>query len=287
MLITFLAGILMLVFAVIVHEGGHALAARLCGVGTAEFSIGFGTPRIKLFQIGKMPVYFCLWLLGGYVRLKSRGDESSHEANGKFFEDAALWQKIVILLAGIFANLIAAVILRMIFFIAVPEGFSFKFFVLPVAFAAAPVWYLIPFCAVKSVFHLFAVWFVVVMAGIFIQIPQMIQDIIFFTPTEHSGIIGTIGLASTVHTGLWAYLGTIFYFSILLAVFNLLPIFPLDGGNIVLEILKKVINRFFGEGKIYKAAVWCYRYLGLGIIIILMVSILMSDFKDMIVFFWK
>ncbi len=282
MLATALAGILMLIFVVVVHEGGHALAARICGVGVAEFGVGFGKPRVKLFQIGKMPVYVCLWLLGGYVRLKSKGDKSSHEAVGKFFEDAALWQKIVILLAGISANLISAVILRIILYIAMPEGFSFKFFTGTVEFAAAPVWYFAPFYAVKSVFYLFWVWFSALIFGIFMVIPFLIKSIIFFTPIEHAGVIGTVGVASTIHTGFWAYVGTIFYFSILLAVFNLLPIYPLDGGNIFLEILKKVIGRFFGEGKIYNAVIKVYSYLGFGLLILFLAAMLMSDLKDII-----
>ncbi len=53
MLLTAIAGIIMLIILVVVHEFGHALVARLCGVGVAEFGIGFGKPRIKLGTIKK------------------------------------------------------------------------------------------------------------------------------------------------------------------------------------------------------------------------------------------
>ncbi len=285
MLATILAGILMLIVVVIIHEGGHALAARLCGVGVAEFGVGFWSPRIKLFTFRKIPIYLCLWLLGGYVKLKSQADKKSHGAEGRFIEDAALWQKILILLAGVSANLISAVLLRMILFAACPEGFTFKFLFSTATLAAAPAWYLIPIYAVKSVFYLFWFWSKVMAVGIFLFIFWLIKNILFMSPMEHSGAIATIGLASAIHTGFWDYVATIWYFSIILAVMNLLPIYPLDGGNIALEILKKVIRRLFGEGRVYDWSITIYTYLGQFIIALFFLNMLMSDIGDIATFF--
>jgi len=152
MLLTAIAGIIILIILVIVHEFGHALAARLYNVGVAEFGIGFGKPRIKLGTVKKIPIYLCLWLFGGYVRIKQKEDLESYNAKGEYFDEILLWPKICILFAGIIMNLILAIILRIILFIAFPEGgLKFNFFYKTIILSAAPVWYLIPFAAFKSV----------------------------------------------------------------------------------------------------------------------------------------
>jgi len=61
-------GLLVLGVLVLVHESGHFLTAKLCGVGVLEFSIGFGkkiwhkTIHGTRYGIGIIP-------LGGYVRM--------------------------------------------------------------------------------------------------------------------------------------------------------------------------------------------------------------------------
>lgn len=60
---------------VFVHEFGHFIVAKKCGILVREFSIGMGP---KLFQVCRNPTTYTIrWLpLGGYVRLASKDDET-------------------------------------------------------------------------------------------------------------------------------------------------------------------------------------------------------------------
>ena len=60
---------------VFVHELGHFLAAKLCGMRVDRFSIGF-PPRMVGKKVGETD-YCISWLpLGGYVKMAGMIDES-------------------------------------------------------------------------------------------------------------------------------------------------------------------------------------------------------------------
>ncbi len=289
MLETALAGIFMLIFVVVIHEAGHATVARLFNIGVAEFGIGFGKPRIKLCQIKNIPIYFCLWLMGGYVRIKQRGDIKSLKADGEFLEDVSLLKKILVLIAGISMNLILAIILRVAIFIGAPQGLKLAFFKQTIAFSGAPTWYLVPPTAIKSVLLAFFFWFKALSLGIFVFTPRLIYGIATGAVALKGGggMIGTVALASVIHSGIWYYVAMVFYFSVLLASLNLIFIFPLDGGNIILAIAEKIFSRLFGKNKIAEGALLAVRYYGLAIIIALTLVVFCSDAIDIFHHFIK
>ncbi|MFQ5543533.1 MAG: RIP metalloprotease RseP [Nitrospiria bacterium] len=105
-ILTFLAVLGVLVF---VHEFGHYIVARMCGVQVETFSLGFG-PKILSKKVG--PTEYCLSVipLGGFVRLL--GDDPNEEIPEKDREHAFLTQpvrkKIAVVLAGPLFNLILA-----------------------------------------------------------------------------------------------------------------------------------------------------------------------------------
>ena len=68
-------GILMFGFMIFIHELGHFLAAKKCGVGIYEFSIGMG-PAI-LSRTGKDGVKYALRLLpiGGFVSMYGEDED--------------------------------------------------------------------------------------------------------------------------------------------------------------------------------------------------------------------
>ncbi len=115
-LITILAFIFALEFLVVIHEGGHFLVAKACGVKVLRFSAGFG-PVIWKRTAEKSGTEFALSLLplGGYVKmLDSREDASvirTEEDRQGDFSGKKLWQKALIVAAGPAANLILAVLL--------------------------------------------------------------------------------------------------------------------------------------------------------------------------------
>src|SRR5579872_2262187 len=53
---------------VVVHEFGHFIVAKLCGVRVEAFSIGFG-PRLFGIKRGDTDYKVCLLPLGGYVKM--------------------------------------------------------------------------------------------------------------------------------------------------------------------------------------------------------------------------
>lgn len=88
---------------VLVHEAGHFAMARLLRMRVLAFSIGFGR-RIWGFERGETE-YRIGWLpLGGYVKLS--GEEPGEEATSdpRDFLNRPRWQRILVYLAGPFAN---------------------------------------------------------------------------------------------------------------------------------------------------------------------------------------
>lgn len=64
----FVVSLLVLGILVFVHELGHFVVAKLCGVGVLEFSIGFGK-KIARWRLGDTTYAIGIIPLGGYVRM--------------------------------------------------------------------------------------------------------------------------------------------------------------------------------------------------------------------------
>jgi len=101
-------GILLLV--VLIHEAGHFFAARISDVKVEEF--GFGFPP-KLFgwrpEEGETEYTINALPLGGFVRL--HGEDGSYAEDPRSFAAQKYPVKAFILTAGVFMNLILAIIL--------------------------------------------------------------------------------------------------------------------------------------------------------------------------------
>ncbi len=119
---SFLIFILILGVLILVHEFGHFLLARLCGVKVEVFAIGFGPPLFK-FKFKSFDFYICLILWGGYVRLA--GFERG-EYKGKPWEflSKPLRIRAKIVLAGPFFNYLFSWILFCLMFLIGIEVFS-------------------------------------------------------------------------------------------------------------------------------------------------------------------
>jgi regulator of sigma E protease len=126
-LLTLVAFLFVLTVVVFIHELGHFLVARWCGVKVSTFSIGFGK-EIASFTDKHGTVWRLAWLpLGGYV--KFLGDENgasvpdsdaiarmSDAEKADSFHAKPVWQRAAVVAAGPIANFILAIgILSVIF----------------------------------------------------------------------------------------------------------------------------------------------------------------------------
>jgi len=115
---------------VVLHELGHYLVARWCGVKSQVFSVGFGKELWGFndrhgtrWRISAIP-------LGGYVQFLGDANAASQadpeaiaalspEDRGKTLAQAKLWQRALIVAAGPFANILVAVLIFAAFNLAI------------------------------------------------------------------------------------------------------------------------------------------------------------------------
>ncbi|MFO7576106.1 MAG: RIP metalloprotease RseP [Pelovirga sp.] len=83
---TVIAGILMLGVLVFVHELGHFVVAKMCGVKVLKFSLGFG-PKLVSYRHGETEYLICAVPLGGYVQMLGEGSGADGEAGSEAAAD--------------------------------------------------------------------------------------------------------------------------------------------------------------------------------------------------------
>src|SRR6202140_4270877 len=109
-IVAFLAALAVLI---IVHEYGHYVVARLCGVKVLRFSVGFGR-IVWARQFGRDGTEWALSAvpLGGYVKMADeREGEVAPADRARAFNRQNVWKRIAIVAAGPLANLLLAVLL--------------------------------------------------------------------------------------------------------------------------------------------------------------------------------
>jgi len=117
--------VLVLMFLVLVHEAGHMVAAKWCGMRVERFSIFFGKPFAK-FTRGDTE-YGIGWLpLGGYVRITgmSREEDLTPDLVPRSYYAAKTWKKVVVIAAGPAVNLVVALLCFAIYFWVGIPGFG-------------------------------------------------------------------------------------------------------------------------------------------------------------------
>ncbi|MBH0291149.1 RIP metalloprotease RseP [Helicobacter pylori] len=112
----FIVAVLMLAFLIFVHELGHFIIARICGVKVEVFSIGFGK-KLCFFKLFGTQFALSLIPLGGYVKLKGmdKEDGTNETANDSYAQKSP-FQKLWILFGGAFFNFLFAILVY--FFLA-------------------------------------------------------------------------------------------------------------------------------------------------------------------------
>ena len=113
---TVFAALFLFGVTVFVHEFGHFIVARRCGLVVKTFSIGFGRAVFKwekdgiLYKIGWIP-------FGGYVALPQLDPEGMEkiqgDASAEKYPEVSPWQKIAVAVSGPLGNIVLAVLLAL------------------------------------------------------------------------------------------------------------------------------------------------------------------------------
>ena len=110
--------LLILSILIFVHEFGHYITGKICGVHIYEFALGMG-PKVLGFRRKNDPTEYTLRALpiGGFCALAGEeGEDDENLPKDKFMCNKPKIQKIFILIAGVTMNFITAILILFITF---------------------------------------------------------------------------------------------------------------------------------------------------------------------------
>ena len=102
-------GVLLFELIVLIHEGGHFVAAKLSGVKVNEFALGMG-PKLFSFTKGETKYSLRLLPIGGYCSMEGEDEESD---NPRAFGNKPVWKRIIIVAAGAVMNIILGLLMTL------------------------------------------------------------------------------------------------------------------------------------------------------------------------------
>ena len=92
---------------IFIHEFGHFIVAKACGIRVNEFAIGMGP---KILKFGKKETTYTLraFPIGGYCAMEGEDSESEDERS---FYKKPVWQRMCVVLAGAVMNVLLGFII--------------------------------------------------------------------------------------------------------------------------------------------------------------------------------
>lgn len=107
---TIIYAILIFCFLIFVHELGHFIVAKSCGVKVNEFAIGMG-PAIHKWEKGETTYAVRCLPIGGYCAMEGEDEDSE---DPRAFNNQPAWQRACVLAAGSFMNLLTCIVLLIV-----------------------------------------------------------------------------------------------------------------------------------------------------------------------------
>ena len=98
---------------IFVHEMGHFVAAKSCGVKVLEFAMGMG-PQILHRQVGETDYSLRLLPIGGFCAMEGEDEDSE---DPRSFSAQPLWKKLIILVAGAAMNFLMGFLITALLFV--------------------------------------------------------------------------------------------------------------------------------------------------------------------------
>ena len=122
--------ILSLSILVLIHEAGHFTAAKIFKTRVEKFYLFFN-PWFSLFKFKKGETEYGIgWLpLGGFVKISGMIDESMDKEHMKKepqpyeFRSKPAWQRLIIMIGGVFMNVVLAILIYIVMLAAWGETY--------------------------------------------------------------------------------------------------------------------------------------------------------------------
>ncbi len=207
-----LVGVLSLTSIIVIHEFGHFIFCKFFNVRTSVFSIGFG-PKLISYQIWKTQFQIAAIPLGGYVSMNSQD-----------IENLPVSKQLLIMFAGILFNIILSLVIIIYLYAKSRRKIKYHSQISKDSKEKSS--------ELRKL----------------LENKENIEDIGKNQTIGFLGIINLLGIAFRSNFDLFLKLLSIV--SLNIAIFNLLPIPPLDGGQIFFVILKAFLGKNFNADKI-------------------------------------
>lgn len=242
---------------VVIHEFGHFIAARCCGVKVNEFAVGMGPKLVgrekngTLFSLRAIP-------FGGYCAMQGEdGTEAADDENS--LSNKPVWKKLIIFIAGSVMNFLLGYLIILVVVVVVNWG-------------EAGLWQMLRHAGY--------------LCGDFVRLVWESLRMLFTGEAGIGDLSGPVGIvdimADTAQSAdtsadavfALAYLGSLIAVNI--AVMNLLPIPGLDGGHIFVLLINCIIEKIIGRkpDPKYEAAI---NGAGLVLLLALMAYVMFQD----------
>lgn len=105
-----IVAILVFGLIILIHEFGHFIVAKKCGIGVIEFSIGMG-PRLCSFTKGETRYSIKALPFGGSCMMMG---EDENDSDPRAFNNKPVWSRIAVIAAGPVFNFILAFVLALV-----------------------------------------------------------------------------------------------------------------------------------------------------------------------------